>query len=87
MRRFAQRSLVYIRTSAAAWPDPEHIGKLNFYVNAVDDLLRRTEHGDGTTIGILLAADRDDVAVQYAPPRPDHAVGDLDLPNVPSTAR
>jgi hypothetical protein len=36
------------------------------YVNVVDDLLRRPEHGDGTTIGILLAADRDDVAVQYA---------------------
>jgi hypothetical protein len=46
--------------------EPEHIGKLNFYVNVVDDLLRRPEHGDGTTIGILLAADRDDVAVQYA---------------------
>lgn len=24
------------------------------------------EHGDGSTIGILLAADRDEVAVQYA---------------------
>jgi hypothetical protein len=35
---------------------------LNFYVNVVDDLLR-PEHGDGSTIGILLAADRDDVAV------------------------
>jgi predicted nuclease of restriction endonuclease-like (RecB) superfamily len=46
--------------------EPEHLGKLNFYVNAVDDLLRRPEHGDGSTIGILLAADRDDVVVEYA---------------------
>lgn len=46
--------------------EPEHLGKLNFYVNAVDDLLRRPEHGDGTTIGILLAAGRDDVVVEYA---------------------
>lgn len=46
--------------------EPEHIGKLNFYVNAVDDLLRKPDHGDGTTIGILLAADRDDIVVEYA---------------------
>ncbi len=45
---------------------PEHVGQLNFYVNVVDDLMRRSDHGDGSTIGILLAADRDDVAVQYA---------------------
>ncbi|MGZ4556809.1 MAG: PDDEXK nuclease domain-containing protein [Mycobacteriaceae bacterium] len=46
--------------------EPEHLGQLNFYVNAVDDLLRRPEHGDGSTIGILLAADRDDVVVECA---------------------
>ncbi len=45
---------------------PEHVGKLNFYVSAVDDLLRRPEHGDGPTIGILLAASRNDVVVEYA---------------------
>lgn len=44
----------------------EHVGKLNFYVNVVDDLMRRSDHGDGSTIGILFTADRDDVAVQYA---------------------
>ena len=59
-----RRFIVFELKSVAA--EPEHIGKLNFYVNVVDDLLRRPEHGDGTTIGILLAADRDDVAVQYA---------------------
>jgi len=46
--------------------EPGHLGTLNFYVNAVDDLLRCPEHGDGSTIGILLAADRDDVVVEYA---------------------
>jgi hypothetical protein len=32
----------------------------------VDDLLRRPEHDDGPTIGILLAATRNDVVVEYA---------------------
>ncbi len=59
-----RRFIVFELKSVAA--QPEHIGKLNFYVNAVDDLLRKQEHGDGSTIGILLAADRDEVAVQYA---------------------
>lgn len=36
------------------------------YVNVVDDQLRDREHGDRSTIGILLAADRDNIAVQYA---------------------
>jgi len=35
-------------------------------VNVVDDLLRRPEHGDGPTIGTLLATDRNDVVVEYA---------------------
>lgn len=59
-----RRFIVFELKAVAA--QPEHIGKLNFYVNAIDDLLRRPEHGDESTIGILLAADRDDVAVQYA---------------------
>lgn len=46
--------------------EPEHLGKLNFYVNAVDDLLRRPEHDDGPTIGILLAATNDNIVVEYA---------------------
>jgi len=46
--------------------EPEHIGKLNFYVNVVDDQLRKPDHGDGATIGILLAATRDDIVVEYA---------------------
>lgn len=46
--------------------EPEHLGKLNFYVNAVDHQLRRVDHGDEPTIGILLVANRDDVVVEYA---------------------
>lgn len=46
--------------------EPEHVGKLAFYVTAVDDLVRRVEHGDGPTIGILLAATRDEIVVEYA---------------------
>jgi len=60
-----RRFIVFELKAVAA--EPEHIGKLNFYVNVVDDRLRRTEHGDRPTIGILLAADRDDVAVRYYP--------------------
>ena len=45
---------------------PAHLGQLNFYVNVIDDLLRRPEHDDGPTIGILLAATRNDVVVEYA---------------------
>lgn len=59
------RAFVVFELKAAA-AQPEHIGKLNFYVNVVDDQLRDLEHGDRPTIGILLAADRDDVAVEYA---------------------
>ncbi len=58
-----RRFVVFELKAVAA--EPEHIGKLNFYVNVVDDQLRKPEHGDRPAIGILLAADRDDVAVQY----------------------
>ena len=50
---------------------PEHLGKLSFYVNAIDDLLRRPKHGDVPTIGILIAATRDDVRMEYALPGMD----------------
>jgi predicted nuclease of restriction endonuclease-like (RecB) superfamily len=46
--------------------EPEHIGKLTFYVNVVEDQLRKPDHGDGTTIGIRLTSIRDDIVVEYA---------------------
>ncbi len=59
------RRFVVFELKASA-VEPEHVGKLNFYVNVVDDQLRDREHGDQPTIGILLAAGRDDVIVRYA---------------------
>ena len=44
--------------------EPEFAGKLNFYLSAVDDLLK-TEH-DQPTIGILLCKTRDKIEVEYA---------------------
>jgi predicted nuclease of restriction endonuclease-like (RecB) superfamily len=44
--------------------EPEFAGKLNFYLSAVDDLLK-TEH-DQQTIGILLCKSKDKIEVEYA---------------------
>jgi len=44
--------------------EPEHAGKLNFYLKAVDEWLRR--EGDRATIGILLCKNRDKTVVEYA---------------------
>ncbi len=43
---------------------PEYAGKLNFYLSAVDDLLRGED--DKPTIGILLCRDKNNIAVEYA---------------------
>ncbi len=43
---------------------PEYAGKLNFYLSAVDDLLRHET--DQPTVGILLCKTKDDVVVEYA---------------------
>jgi len=45
--------------------EPEHIGKLNFYVQGVDDHMRDPTHDD-PTLGMLLVVDRDDVTVEVA---------------------
>lgn len=44
--------------------EPEHAGKLNFYIKAVDEQLRGK--GDQPTIGILLCKGKDKVVVEYA---------------------
>ena len=44
--------------------EPEHVGKLNFYIKAVDQQLR--SEGDQPTIGILLCKSKDKVVVEYA---------------------
>lgn len=43
---------------------PEYAGKLNFYISAVDDLLK--EDADNPTIGMLLCRDKNNIEVEYA---------------------
>jgi predicted nuclease of restriction endonuclease-like (RecB) superfamily len=43
---------------------PEFAGKLNFYVNAIDNEVRKPSHGP--TIGILLCAERNEQVVEYS---------------------
>ena len=44
--------------------EPEFVGKLNFYVNAVDELLKATE--DNPTIGLLICSNMDSTDVQWS---------------------
>lgn len=44
--------------------EPEFAGKLNFYVNAVNDLI--CTENDNPTIGLLICTDMDRTEVQYA---------------------
>ena len=44
--------------------EPEFAGKLNFYVNAVNELVRRDS--DNPSIGLLICKDMDHTEVQYA---------------------
>lgn len=43
---------------------PEYISKLNFYISAVDDLIKTKT--DNNTIGLLLCASKSNVKVEYA---------------------
>ncbi len=43
---------------------PEYIGKLNFYVSAIDQLLKN--ESDNPTIGILLCKNKDDYEVEFS---------------------
>jgi predicted nuclease of restriction endonuclease-like (RecB) superfamily len=44
--------------------EPEYSGKMNFYVTAVDKILRRT--GDEPTIGLIICKSKDKTIVEYA---------------------
>ncbi|MEO8324602.1 MAG: PDDEXK nuclease domain-containing protein [Nitrospirota bacterium] len=44
--------------------EPEHVGKLNFYIKAVDEQLRH--EADQPTIGILLCKTKDRLVAEYA---------------------
>ncbi len=43
---------------------PEHVGKLNFYVSAADDILRHAD--DKPTLGVLLCRAKNKVVAEYA---------------------
>lgn len=44
--------------------EPEYIGKLNFYVTAVNKQL--TRDGDNPAIGLLICKDKDNVVAEYS---------------------
>ena len=55
----------YIVIELKAVPfQPEFAGKLNFYVNAVDDLIKTL--AQNPTIGLLICSNKDETEVQYA---------------------
>lgn len=53
---------VVVELKATAFK-PEHVGQLNFYVNAVNALMR--SEGDNPTIGLLICKDKNDVVAEY----------------------
>src|SRR5262249_10160151 len=44
--------------------EPEHAGKMNFYLSAVDDLLRHPD--DRASIGLILCRRKNRVIVEYS---------------------
>jgi predicted nuclease of restriction endonuclease-like (RecB) superfamily len=55
----------YVVVELKAVPfQPEFVGKLNFYVNAVDDLIKTETQNP--TIGLLICSNKDETEVQYA---------------------
>ena len=54
---------VVIELKAASF-EPEFAGKLNFYVNAVNELIRTPD--ENPTIGLLICKDKDQTEVQWA---------------------
>ena len=57
------RSFVVVELKSVEF-EPEFAGKLNFYLSAVDDLLKGD--GDNPSIGILLCKSKDRIEVEYA---------------------
>lgn len=53
--------------------EPEYTGKMNFYLSAVDDLLRN--EGDAPTVGNILCKTKNDVIAEYALRNVDSPIG------------
>lgn len=59
------RLKAYVVVELKAKPfDPEYAGKLNYYVNAVDELLK--DEDDNPTIGLLICSDKNETDVRWA---------------------
>ena len=52
---------------------PEHAGKMNFYLSAVDDLLKHPS--DNPSIGLILCKSKDQVTAEYALRKMDQPIG------------
>ncbi len=52
---------------------PEYAGKLNFYVNAVNDKMKSKDDND--TIGILICKDKDDIVAEYSLNKIEQPIG------------
>lgn len=57
------RCFVVVELKAGAFK-PEHAGKMNFYLAAVDDMMRQTE--DRPSIGMILCRSKNRVVVEYS---------------------
>jgi hypothetical protein len=57
------RCFVVVELKAVEF-QPEHAGKMNFYLSAVDDLMKHPN--DNPTIGILICRKKDNYIVEYA---------------------
>ena len=63
---------VVIELKATAFK-PDHIGQLNFYVTAVNNLMRTAQ--DTPTIGLLICKDKNDVVAEYTLQGVDSPIG------------
>jgi len=57
------KALVAFELKVGAF-EPEHAGKMDFYLNLLNDKERAP--GDNPSIGVILCAEKDDVEVEYA---------------------
>ncbi len=57
------KSLVAIEIKTGSF-QPEYAGKMNFYLNLLDDFVR--EDGENPSIGIIFCAERERIEVEYA---------------------
>lgn len=70
------RCYVVIELKASKFK-PDYAGQLNFYISAVDDLLK--SENDNPTIGILLCKSKNEVVAEYALRGMTHPIGVADF--------